>query len=235
MNNDFEALQAGSLKDKFVRHIEESIISGRLSIGEQLQPEREIAADLKISRTIVHSGLIELAAKGLITVNPRKGTYVNDYRNEGTITILESLINYSGEINGRLLDSILAVRYLIETENARLAALNRGDDDLLVLKNILEAEDKADRECVEDVADIDFNFHHQVAMATKNIVYPLLIKSFEGTYKNLTRKFFKKAFVVPVVFEYHRELFLAIKEHSSEKAESVMKEVLKHGEEHLKY
>jgi GntR family transcriptional repressor for pyruvate dehydrogenase complex len=147
---------------------------------------------MKISRTIVHSGLIELNTKGLITVIPRKGTFVNDFRVNGTLAILDSLVNYKGELDERLLDSMLETRFLIEVENAGLAAANRDNYDLIKLNEIIKCEDAADYKNIEEIVNVDFTFHHQVAMATKNIIYPLIIKSFEGTYKNLTTKFFKK-------------------------------------------
>ena len=228
MEDSFKEIQSQSLKDLFVRQIEGLIISGKLKIGERLPAERDIAANMKISRTIVNSGLIELAAKGLITIEPRKGTFVNDYRIDGTLTILDSLVNYNGELDEKLLDSMLQTRYLIEVENAGLAALNRTDEDLSLLRKIIKTEEKIDESNFQDVVNIDFQFHHQIAMATKNIVYPLIIKSFEGTYKNLTSKFFRSGDVISQVFEFHHSLYNSIEEKSADTSKNIMREILEH-------
>lgn len=234
MEDSFIEIQNKSLKDLFVRQIEDHIISGKLKIGERLPAERDIAASMKISRTIVNSGLIELAAKGLITIKPRKGTYVNDYRIDGTLAILDSLVNYTGELDEKLLDSMLQTRYLIEVENAGLAAFNRSDEDLIELRNVIRKEENIDENSLKDVVNVDFEFHHQIAMATKNIIYPLIIKSFEGTYKNLTAKFFSSSEVISCVFEFHKRLYSSIEEKSEDKSKNIMREILKHGEKYLK-
>ena len=231
MNVEFEDLQAESLKDIFVKKIEELIISGKIKIGEQLPAEREIASQMGISRTIVHSGLIELAVKGFITIQPRRGTVVNDYRTCGTLAVLNSLMNYSeGEIDEKLLNSIISTRYLIEVENARLAALNRSHEDLLILKKIIDHENLKDRKDLKNVIDSDFTFHHTISMATGNMIYPLIIKSFEPIYKNLTSNFFSDLSVLPVVFAFHKKLYQAIEMRSSNEAVNIMQEILGHGE-----
>jgi GntR family transcriptional repressor for pyruvate dehydrogenase complex len=231
---ELKELHPESLTDLFVKHIEGLIISGKFKIGERLPPERELSVNMKISRTIVHSGLIELNTKGLITVIPRKGTFVNDFRVNGTLAILDSLVNYKGELDERLLDSMLETRFLIEVENAGLAAANRDNYDLIKLNEIIKCEDAADYKNIEEIVNVDFTFHHQVAMATKNIIYPLIIKSFEGTYKNLTTKFFKKDNVIPAVFDFHKRLYNSINDKSIEKSKEIMKEILNHGKLYLK-
>ena len=231
---ELKEFKADSLKDLFVKQIEELIISGKLKIGERLLPERELAANMKISRTIVHSGLIELNTKGLITVVPRRGTFVNDFRVNGTLAILDSLVNYKGELDEKLLDGMLETRFLIEVENAGLASINRDNNDLIKLDEILKKEDAIDYKNILEIVNIDFAFHHQIAMATKNIIYPLIIKSFEGTYKNLTSKFFIKDNVIPAVLDFHKRLYNSIKDKSVEKSREIMRELLNHGKLYLK-
>ena len=235
MKGSLEILKADSLKDLFVKKLEELIISGRLSIGEHLPPEREIAARMGISRTIVHSGLIELMTKGLITIHPRKGTVVNDYRIDGTLAILNSLVNYNeGEVSPELFDSLMAIRYLLEVECARLAALNRTEADLEYLKGILEKEASVDMKDINTIIALDFNFHHRISISAGNIIYPLIIKSFELIYKNLTSRFFNKTSEIAAVFDFHKKLTKAIESKSSGEAAAVMRRTLEHGEKCLR-
>ena len=67
-----EPITTESLKQVFVAKFEELILSGKISIGEMLPSERELAAQLKISRPVVHEGLIELSLWG-----DRKSTRLN--------------------------------------------------------------------------------------------------------------------------------------------------------------
>ena len=60
------------------------------------------------------------------------------------------------------------------------------------------------------------------------------LNSFRELTVNLTSLFFSDAAVVPVVFEFHRELVAAIGEGDPKGAVVVMKRILEHGEERLK-
>ena len=74
------------------------VLSNQLPVGELLPSERELALQMGVSRPVVHDGLMDLASKGLVTIKPRVGTYVNDYRKEGSIAMLSTLINHQPHI-----------------------------------------------------------------------------------------------------------------------------------------
>ncbi|MGC4115107.1 MAG: pyruvate formate lyase family protein [Myxococcales bacterium] len=119
-------LRADSLTDVFVSRFEELILSGKLTIGQRLPSERELALMMKVSRPVVHEGLVVLGQKGLVTQKPRVGTVVADYRRSGSLTTLTSLLNYAeGTVGTRLLEDVLEMRRLLEVEAARLAARHR--------------------------------------------------------------------------------------------------------------
>ncbi|MBW2258334.1 MAG: FadR family transcriptional regulator, partial [Deltaproteobacteria bacterium] len=95
MDQVLEPLRATRLTDLFIERFEELILSGRLSIGQKLPSERELARQLAVSRPVVHDGLVELSARGLVTIQPRVGTVVNDYRREGSLALLTSLMRHA--------------------------------------------------------------------------------------------------------------------------------------------
>ncbi len=227
-------LRAESLKDVFVSRFEELILSGKISIGERLPSERELALRLGVSRPVVHDGLRDLVAKGLVSMKPRVGTVVNDYRKEGSLAVLASLVNYeNGGLDPWLLESLLETRMLIEVETARVAAARRSREHLEAFDELLRREGTVDSGDLEAMAAVDFSFHHQVAMATGNLIYPLLLNSFRQVYTSLSRRFFSDPGVAPVVFGFHRELAGAIRERDGDGAAHVMKKLLVHGSERL--
>ena len=63
---DFEKLSSPSLKNLFVQRIQGMILSGELLVGSRLPPERTLAEQMHISRTVVNSGLTELAEQGFL-------------------------------------------------------------------------------------------------------------------------------------------------------------------------
>jgi GntR family transcriptional repressor for pyruvate dehydrogenase complex len=57
-------------------------------------------SQLGVSRPVVHEGLLELVARGLVTIRPRHGAIVSDYRTQGSVTMLASLLAYQqGELD----------------------------------------------------------------------------------------------------------------------------------------
>ena len=232
-----------SLKDVFVARFEKLILSGKLSIGERLPSERELALRLGVSRPVVHDGLMDLVSKGLVSMKPRVGTIVNDYRREGSLAILTSLVDYNnGRLDSRLLESMLEMRMLIEVETARLAALRRTGEQLDALHDLLGEEERIGaqatggiaQEAIEKIAEIDFGFHHLIAMATGNFVYPLLLNSFRQVYTSLTKRFFSDPGVLSVVFDFHKDLVRAIEDRDEKIAAEIMRRLLVHGRDRLK-
>ncbi len=227
-------IKTESLKEVFVTRFEALILSGKLAIGQKLPSERELAFQLNVSRPVVHEGLVDLAAKGLVTLKPRSGAVVNDYRKNGSPDILNSLFNYhKGVLDPGILNSILSMRILFEVETARLAALERTDEQLAAFRTVLQREKKLAHTDLEGLVEVDFDFHHLVTMASGNLIYPLLLNSMKKIYTNLTRQFFEDSSVVEKTFGFHREMITAIKVNDDTAAVCIMKKILEHGERHF--
>lgn len=225
-----QPLRPASLKDALIERLEELILSGEVSIGEKLPSERALALQLGVSRPVVHEGLVELAARGLVTLKPRVGAQVNDYRRRGSLALLNSLISYRrGALDPALLDGLLGLRRLLESETARLAARNRTGDDLRELEEILAREARVDGRDIGSLVDADFDFHHRVALASGNPIYPMFIKSFEPAAKNLAEHFFALGPVAAAVFGFHRKLVTAVACGDGDRAAAAMLEILHHG------
>lgn len=230
-----EPIKTDSLKDVFVLRFEELILSGKFKIGQKLPSERELALQLSVSRPVVHEGLVELSSRGLVTLTPRVGTVVNDYRREGSLPLLASLIQYQkGNLEPQLLESLLQLRMMMEPEFARFAAKNRTDGQLAEFQQILREEEATPHRNVRITTDLDFEFHLLIAVASGNTVYPLLLNSFRPVYTNLSGQFFKDAQVILTAHKYHRDMVRAIEQKNDKKAVSTMKAILSHGEKNLR-
>ena len=230
-----EPIKTDSLKDVFVVRFEELILSGKVKIGQKLPSERELALQLGVSRPVVHEGLVELASRGLVSLKPRFGAIVNDYRKEGSITMLSSLIQYQkGKLEPELLNSLLQMRLLMEPEFARFAAINRTEAQVREFIEIVKKEESADYKNIQNITDLDFEFHLLIAVASGNAVFPLLLNSFRQVYTNLSGQFFKDSQVIRTVHKYHREMVRALEAQDANKAVSIMKTILNHGEKYLR-
>lgn len=84
----FQKISTPSLKDLFVKELENKILSGELKVGDKLPSERELASSMQVSRAVVNAGIAELEQKGFLIIKPRIGTFVENFYKNGTLEIL---------------------------------------------------------------------------------------------------------------------------------------------------
>lgn len=233
MDNIFKHVESDSLKERVITQFEELILSGQLPIGSKLPSERDLAAMLGVGRPLIHEALSELHARDLVSQKPRGGTVVNDFRKQGSLALLATLVRYKQDLEPHIMQSIVDARLLFETECARLAATNRSDEQLAELERIILLEKNCNLQDVISVTETDFNFHLQIAIATNNFIYPLLINSFKGVYTHFSGKYFSNTDRASAVFNKHEQLYIAIKDNNSISAEKHMKELLLEGADSL--
>lgn len=92
----FQEISSPSLRKLFVQQLEGLILSGELRPGDRLPTERELADEMKISKTVVHEGLRELHHLGFLQVESRKGVTVADYAQTGSLETLMAIMDYHG-------------------------------------------------------------------------------------------------------------------------------------------
>ncbi len=64
-----------SLTESVLEHLRSEIVTGKLELGAAIS-ERQLAAELNVSKTPVREALAQLRNEGLVDVEPRKGAYV---------------------------------------------------------------------------------------------------------------------------------------------------------------
>ena len=148
---EFSKLSAPTLKELFVEQLDNLILSGKLSIGEKLPSERELADSMQVSRSVVNAGLAEIADKGFLEIVPRSGTYVADYRKKGKLDTLISIMKFNG---GTLPDpdilSILQIRKVLTALALELAIPRITDEEIQQLFTCSAQFDKTN-DCVRQL------------------------------------------------------------------------------------
>ena len=230
MKQLLQPLKSESLTDLFVKRFEHLILSGKIEIGQKLPAERELALQLGVGRQVVHEGLLVLSAKGLITMKPRAGSVVNDYRKEGSLALLQSLVDFQGnKLDRKLLEDLVALRTLFEVETARLAAKNRTEEDVRAFRELLDQARVLDVHNPQLVSELNFAFHHRIALATGNMIYPLLINSTKHLILNPVGRFYHNSVEALEVFALHADLIKAIEARDEARAMAIMRRILKKG------
>jgi len=220
-------LRQANIKETFIKAMIQDIVAGKYHIGDKLPPERELSETLGISRIVIHSGMVELCAKGLLRIVPRKGIYVNDYILHGGIAIIDVLFTDSPKLDPIIFLGMIQARALLETEFASLAAKHRSEVHLKRLNEIVSQE-KAETD-LETIVHLDFAFHHEIAHASGNVIYPMILKSMEATYENLIRAFYLQVKDRTLVLASHEALVNAIENQYETKARTIMTDILAYG------
>lgn len=184
----FEKLSAPSMKELFVQELEGMILSGKLAVGEKLPSEREMAESMQISRGVVNSGILELSRKGFLSIKPRVGTYIADYRRTGTLETLISILNYNGGIlRSSEIRSILEIRLALSSLSLKLAIPQITSQDMELLRKYVDeiAKTSSNKEASEKA----FDFHHELALLSGNMLIPLIYYSFKDAVLTLWERY----------------------------------------------
>ena len=149
-----------------------------------LKPERELAEMLGVSRPVVHKAIIRLEARGLVSIVPRKGVWVNDYRVSAKLGILDSIYDlYHEGINRELNLSMLA--FIRETLEAIIIQIVKGNAH----QRAACFEDQSRNTCLDGAAI--FLWIHSFAISCGNPIYPMLINEFKRGIINVSDAVFE--------------------------------------------
>lgn len=173
----YKKLVAPSLKEMFIDHMESLILSGELPVGEKLPPERNLAESMGISRSVVNSGIVELERMGFLTIRPRVGAFVADYRKRGNLDMMRAILKQN---NGRLSDdeirSIFEVHSALDRFVVTKVVSRITDDEIEALYEKLE-NIKAQKNA-KDTLVAGFEFHHELAVLSGNTLLPFIFRSY---------------------------------------------------------
>lgn len=180
---DFTEIKTITVKEQFIASVENAILSGELRVGEKLPSERELAAQMKISKTAVHSGIADMTRKGFLEVIPRKGVFVGDYAKNGTLEALTSIMHHSGkQLDPRTVNSVLEMRYAIESVAIERVVAIHDEAVICHLHTLLQAAEK-EAEAVpvnaQSLAELYFTFHHYICTVSGNSIAPLILNAFK--------------------------------------------------------
>lgn len=202
---EFQKLYAPSLKELFVRQLQERILSGELPLGSRLPAERELSEQMQVSRAVVNGGITELARQGFLEVRPRQGTFVADYRRNGNMDTLLAILRYNSGMLGREeIRSILEVRQSLEHMTVRLAIDYGNDADLKRLGQIVESLASVPAPTPGQAAELAFSFQHEMTLLGGNHILPLIYCSFKVPVMALWVRFCRKYGVCALHYNMRR-------------------------------
>ena len=184
----FGQVVAPTIKELFIERIEGMIFSGALKPGDRLPSERDLAEQMKISKTIVHLGLEDLARMGFIEVTPRRGTVVADFAETGNLETLNAILRYNGgKLDRQMVVSIVELRSAIEGGALIRLGRRHSDADMEELRGMMAEFEAASllSSSTAEVAAALARFHYRICTLSGNQLFPLIMNAFRGVGNTL--------------------------------------------------
>ncbi len=143
------------------------IAEGKFSAGDRLPPENVLSTEFGVSRATLRESFKQLSIMGVLSIRQGEGTFVNRMTPSDLIEPLMPLMLL--DMKEYDTDQIYEARICLESGIAQMAAKNRTDEDLQMLRELLNCmEDCPKNEDFEYYSKLDMQFHAIVADATKN-------------------------------------------------------------------
>jgi len=163
-NEDVEEREGLHAYQVVLRHIEAGILAGTFHPGEQLPPERDLAAQLGVGRSAVREAMRVLQTQGLISssTGPGRGTRIAPAQGSALARIFQLHFALSDTGSGDLTET----RVALERSSAALAAQRATPASLRRLGAVVEG--MAAAEAVDDFNELDTEFHVLIARAGQN-------------------------------------------------------------------
>lgn len=194
-----------STTQKLKDALEEDIINGHLIPGEKLDHDA-LAHQYGISRTPIREAIQQLVVSGLVTVKPKKGTFVAKVGFDQLIEMFEVMAELEG-MCGRL-----AARRIqpLELEALRAALMRCQDPDVMADPDDYYYENEEFHSCI-------YTASHNTFLATETRQLKQRLKPYRRLQLQTRNR-------VSTSVEEHRKIFEAIEGGKEHEAERYLKE-----------
>lgn len=192
------ALKSEPAAQAVARHIEALILEGSLVPGDGLKPERDLAAELSVSRPTLREGLKLLVDKGLLrSGGPRRGLEVAPLGTSVTDPLLALLAAHH-----EVADDYLEFRAIVESAAAAHAAERANAVDRARIEACLARIDRAHRaEDPEEEAEADAELHLVIYETSHNIVLLQVMRALAGSLRQDVSQNRGRLFALPTIRE----------------------------------
>ncbi len=224
----FKMYQAKVTRNHLYKQVAEQlqmlIVEQKLKLGDQLAAERDLATEFGVSRTAIREATKILCERGLVQVDPGRGTFVV---RPNVDSVAES-IGLFVRMRGNPFAQLMEVRRTLEVEIAGLAAERAQATNLECMRLAIERMD-ANIEVPEVYIEADHDFHQALAEAAQNEIFSLFTRSIVNLVQESRRLVMSKTESGPAHGQYyHYLIFECVRRRDKQGAREAM---LKHIEQ----
>ena len=174
----FAPIAVARASSSIAEQIRAAIIGGKLTAGERLPPERELAEQFGVSRVTVRDALRALEAMGLIDV--RVGARGGAFVTVPSGSVMGQTMSDMMMMRALTSDDIVEARLVVELGTVTLACARATDEDLEKMRQLgqrAESEIKAKTYTRE----LSWDFHALLAEMAHNVALEGLTSSFRSS------------------------------------------------------
>lgn len=194
----------------------DAILDGHFPIDSDLPAERELAAQLGVTRPTLREALQRLARDGWIEIHHGRPTRVRDYWHEGNLGILGAIVKHSRKLPKDFVPNLLEVRQLMAPAYTRMAVEEAPEKVVSLLQGYENLPERA-----EDFASADWELHYQLTIASGNPVFCMILNGFADFYHTMACIYFE----LPASREESRSFYAGLLE-AAKKGDPELAEVL---------
>ena len=191
-----------------------SILKGAYPSGSALPSERALAEQIGVTRPTLRETLQRLANEGWIRIQHGKSTMINNFWQEGGLSLLGTLAKYGEFLPNGFITQLLEVRVTLLPPVARLAATHQPKKILAYLNHKPRLTDTA-----ETYAIYDWELQMHMAKDSGNPIYSMILNDFASIFQTMAARYFKPGKSRNASRIYYQDLAHAIerKDNSVEK------------------
>ncbi|SEE80843.1 transcriptional regulator, GntR family [Arthrobacter alpinus] len=152
-----------AVTDEAITKIKDMIISGELSAGDRLPPEKELSEKLGLSRSSLREAVKALEIIKVLDVRRGDGTYVTSLEPKLLTEAMTFIVDLHQDES--IMD-IFEVRRILEPAAAAMAAGRITAEEIAALRATMENID--DSTSVEQLVEHDLIFHQLITSAANN-------------------------------------------------------------------
>ena len=198
-----------------------AILDGTYPTNTALPNERKLAEQIGVTRPTLRETLQRLAAEGWIIIHHGKPTVVNDYWQEGGLSLLSTLAKYGDYLPNGFITHLLEVRLTMLPPVAGRAAKYHPE----IIIDCL-AETRKLHEDAKTFSDFDWKLQMLMARNSCNPVFPLILNDFSSIFSAMAMRYFRQETARRASRAYYRELAQAI-ENGTKAVENVVKKAMR--------
>lgn len=173
-------LDRRSVPERLFEELCHAILSGGYAPGEKLPTQRALAAEYGVNMATVREAVKKLEQLRLVETRHGDAMRVRDWRRHGSLDLVAHMLFGAGALDVEIFANVLEARRLLMTECARLAAARRTPGQARRIAEL--ARRLAGEGDVEAAQAIDFEFYEEIAGASGNLVFSMILNTTRDLY-----------------------------------------------------